>query len=60
MAAELLTQHKKSIQSFELVPEGGGVFELTVDGKLLFSKKQLARFPEPGEVQKLMASPAGK
>ncbi len=29
---------------------GGGVFEITVDGKLRFSKKQLGRFPTDGEV----------
>jgi selT/selW/selH-like putative selenoprotein len=33
---------------------GGGVFEVTVDGKLLFSKRALKRFPEPGEVAKLI------
>jgi len=38
----------------ELIPSGGGVFEVTVDGKLVFSKKQLRRFPEPGEVAKLV------
>lgn len=29
---------------------GGGVFEVTVDGKLVFSKKRLERFPEEGEI----------
>jgi len=33
-----------------LTPSSGGVFEVTVDGKLVFSKKELGRFPEPGEV----------
>jgi selenoprotein W-related protein len=28
----------------------GGVFEVTVDGKVIFSKKSVGRFPEPGEV----------
>jgi selT/selW/selH-like putative selenoprotein len=27
-----------------------GVFEVTVDGRLVFSKRRLGRFPEPGEV----------
>lgn len=37
-------------------PSGGGVFEVSVDGTLIFSKKQLGRFPEPGEVQRKIRS----
>ena len=29
---------------------GGGVFEVTVDGELVFSKKAQGRFPEDDEV----------
>ena len=29
-----------------------GVFEVTVDGELIYSKKATGRFPEPGEVEK--------
>ena len=34
----------------ELVPGVGGVFEITVDGRLKFSKKQTGRFPTDEEV----------
>ncbi len=34
----------------ELVPGVGGVFEITVDGQLMFSKKQTGRFPTDEEV----------
>ena len=34
----------------ELVPGTGGVFEITVDGQLRFSKKQTGRFPTDDEV----------
>jgi selenoprotein W-related protein len=34
----------------DLVASSGGVFEVSVDGKTVFSKKALGRFPEPGEV----------
>ena len=34
----------------------GGVFEVTVDGKLVFSKKSLGRFPDEGEVVGLLKS----
>jgi selenoprotein W-related protein len=33
-----------------LVPSGGGVFEVTVDGALVFSKKALGRHARSGEV----------
>jgi len=35
-----------------LVKGKGGVFDVTVDGRLVFSKHQLRRFPDPGEVSK--------
>jgi selT/selW/selH-like putative selenoprotein len=34
----------------ELVPGVGGVFEITVDGQLKFSKKQTGRFPTDEEI----------
>jgi len=34
----------------ELVRGNGGVFEVTVDGDLIFSKRATGRFPEEGEV----------
>ena len=35
----------------ELVRGSGGVFEITVDGRLAFSKKALGRFPDGGGKQ---------
>jgi selenoprotein W-related protein len=35
----------------ELIRGKGGVFDVEVDGKLVFSKHDLGRFPEPGEVE---------
>lgn len=34
----------------ELIQSGGGVFEVEVDGRQVFSKKRLGRHAEPGEV----------
>ena len=34
----------------ELVPGVAGVFEITVDGRLAFSKKQMGRFPTDEEI----------
>ena len=43
----------------ELVKSGGGVFEVTVDDRLVFSKKALGRFPGPGELASLTAPGQG-
>lgn len=39
-----------------LVPSGGGVFEVVVDGDLVFSKKELGRHAEDGEVLPLVSA----
>jgi selenoprotein W-related protein len=38
----------------QLVKGHGGVFEVTVDGDLVFSKRSLGRFPDSGEVSALI------
>ncbi len=38
------------IESFKLIPSDGGRFEFSVNGDLIFSKKQLSRHAEEGEV----------
>jgi selenoprotein W-related protein len=40
----------------ELIAEGKGIFDVKVDGQLIFSKYELGRFPEPGEVGKALGS----
>ncbi len=40
----------------ELVPGVGGVFEITVDGRLAFSKKQTGRFPTDEEIDAIGAA----
>ena len=54
MTDELLKAFEASIASLELIPSSGGVFEVEVDGKLLFSKKATGRHAEPGEVLRIM------
>ncbi len=36
----------------ELIRGKEGVFDVRVDGKLIFSKHELGRFPEPDEVER--------
>jgi selenoprotein W-related protein len=37
-----------------MIESSGGVFEVDVDGRRIFSKKALGRHAEPGEVVRLM------
>jgi len=39
----------------ELIGSSGGVYEVVVDGNLIFSKKKLGRFPEDGEIRRLIS-----
>jgi len=38
------------IESVTLIPSDGGRFEVSVNGKLIYSKLQTKRHAEPGEV----------
>ena len=38
----------------QLIESSGGVFEVTMDGRLIFSKQALKRHAEPGEVLRLV------
>jgi len=56
LAEKLLTALKQKISSFELEPSSGGCFELTVDGKVLYSKIETDEFPDESDiVSKLVA-----
>lgn len=52
MAAEI--QSRFGVES-ELIPGKGGVFDVKADGKLVFSKHEAGRFPEPDEVLAALA-----
>jgi selenoprotein W-related protein len=47
-------EFEAEIESLEILPSDGGRFEVGVNGKILFSKKQLGRHAEPGEVADLL------
>jgi len=34
----------------KMVPGSHGIFDVVVDGKLVYSKSETGRFPNPGEV----------
>jgi len=37
-----------------LIPSSGGVFEVRLESELLFSKKELQRYPNENEVEELV------
>tara|TARA_B100000214_G_scaffold366797_1_gene336199 strand:- start:675 stop:851 length:177 start_codon:yes stop_codon:yes gene_type:complete len=50
---------RESIQSkfgvnAELIKGTGGVFEVTLNNSLIFSKKELGRFPNENEVENIL------
>jgi selenoprotein W-related protein len=51
LAQELLTTFDRELGGVALVPGSGGVFDVSLDGELLFSRALQRRFPEPKEIK---------
>jgi len=49
-----MTTFKQRITSFQLVPAGGGCFELTFDGELVYSKLKTDEFPDEVGIETLL------
>jgi selenoprotein W-related protein len=60
LAEELLKNYEHVIESVVLVPSDGGKFEVTANGKLLYSKLTTHRHAEPGEVLGLVRKVVGE
>lgn len=55
MAQELLNTFTEEIKGVMLIPsETGGVFVISIDGKSVFDRKIMARFPEIKELKKII------
>ena len=54
MAQELLMTFGTDLQEVALVPGTGGIFEVHLNGELLFSRQQAGRFPESKELKQLV------
>lgn len=59
MTDDLLTHYQHVIDRFVLVTGSKGVFDVTVDDVVLFSKKAAGRHAEPGEVLRLFTELVG-
>ena len=46
MTSRLLATYKQKIRELKLIPLGGGCFELSVNGDLIYSKLETGKFPD--------------
>ena len=51
LAQELLSTFDTDLGEVALVPGTGGIFEVRVDGELIWSRKEQGRFPEAKELK---------
>jgi selenoprotein W-related protein len=54
LVAKLKQAFPDRVPDVRLIKSSGGVFEVRNGDQLLFSKRQLGRFPEPGEVERAL------
>jgi selenoprotein W-related protein len=54
LAAKILTTYKQKLTSLTLIPAGGGCFELSADGQMLYSKLATGSFPDEDDAVKLV------
>jgi len=54
MAQELLTTFEADLGGVTLIPGTGGVFEVRVEGSLIWSRAERKRFPEIKELKQLV------
>ena len=58
-ASDLLSNYQHVITGLRLVTGDKGVFDVAVDGDLIYSKAQTGRHAEPGEVLELFTDLMG-
>jgi selenoprotein W-related protein len=54
LAQELLTTFELELTSVNLMPGSGGVFEVRLNGAVMFNRKDHGRFPESKELKQLI------
>jgi selenoprotein W-related protein len=55
----MLEEFEDSIETVEIVTGKGGIFDVHVDGDLVFEKSMLGRYPEPDDVVPLVRDKLG-
>jgi len=59
VAQELLAALEQELAGITLVPGRGGVFDVRLDGEIVFSHGETGRFPEPRELKGLLREKLG-
>lgn len=59
ITADLLKEFEPRISLWELIPSGGGRFEVSVDGELVYSKLQTGRHTNSQELRPLLKQKLG-
>lgn len=59
-ASDLLTNYQHIAKSLTFTTGSKGIFDVTVDGNLLYSKAVTGRHAEPGEVLELFTEKYGQ
>ncbi|MBP7281771.1 MAG: SelT/SelW/SelH family protein [Leptospiraceae bacterium] len=54
MAQELLTTFVSEIGELVLIPSKGGILDIRVNEEIVFSRKEMERFPEMKELKQLI------
>lgn len=49
MAADILAKYGNGVKALTLIPSSGGAYTITKDGREIFSKKKLGRFPHSNQ-----------
>ncbi|MDH3302946.1 MAG: Rdx family protein [Acidimicrobiia bacterium] len=57
--SDLLTNYQHVIDDLTVITGDKGVFDVAVDGRLLYSKAETGRHAEPGEILKLFSEFVG-
>jgi len=53
-AQELLSTFGNDLGEVALIPGTGGIFEIRLNGEVLWNKKQQGRYPEPKDIKQLI------
>lgn len=56
MTSKLLSGFKQRIAEFKLIPSGGGCFEVTIDGELVYSKLKTGAFPDEDSITEMVSA----